>query len=166
MALVVVVAQGEALRRQRSLPRGKAFRPADLPQKPQVISGFHDCLVAARLKMANSENSHDLAANGLPRVRVCVCVCCPASAPPEAPSSHGSALEALEQRRAKYVEASNQAKASGDDRKARMHDRISKVSVGPLRLRTAMLTFTQLVFTVTFKGLGSPDEMISKRHDV
>lgn len=36
-------------------------------------------------------------------------------------------LEALEQRRAKYVEASNQAKASGDDRKARMHDRIAKV---------------------------------------
>ncbi|MEQ2183765.1 hypothetical protein GOODEAATRI_001361, partial [Goodea atripinnis] len=38
-------------------------------------------------------------------------------------------LEALEQRRVKYVEASNQAKASGDDRKARMHDRIAKVAV-------------------------------------
>lgn len=37
-------------------------------------------------------------------------------------------LEALEQRRAKYMEASAQAKASGDDRKARMHDRIAKVT--------------------------------------
>lgn len=42
-------------------------------------------------------------------------------------------LEALEQRRAKYIEAINQAKANGDDRKARMHERISKVIVEPRR---------------------------------
>ncbi|KAA0719048.1 Coiled-coil and C2 domain-containing protein 1B [Triplophysa tibetana] len=36
-------------------------------------------------------------------------------------------LEALEQRMAKYKEAFTQAKSSGDDRKARMHDRIAKV---------------------------------------
>lgn len=50
-----------------------------------------------------------------------------ASAAPAAPSAPKDVLEALEQRRAKYVEASNQAKANGDDRKARMHDRIAKV---------------------------------------
>uniref|UniRef100_A0A8C3GCS8 Coiled-coil and C2 domain-containing protein 1B n=1 Tax=Cyclopterus lumpus TaxID=8103 RepID=A0A8C3GCS8_CYCLU len=49
------------------------------------------------------------------------------AAPTVAPSAPKDVLEALEQRRAKYVEASNQAKASGDDRKARMHDRIAKV---------------------------------------
>lgn len=57
-------------------------------------------------------------------------VCPSASAPPAAASSPGDVLEALEQRRAKYIEASNQAKANGDDRKARMHDRISKVTLG------------------------------------
>lgn len=46
---------------------------------------------------------------------------------PAGPSAPKDVLEALEQRRVKYVEASNQAKASGDDRKARMHDRIAKV---------------------------------------
>lgn len=45
-----------------------------------------------------------------------------------APSAPKDVLEALEQRRAKYTEASAQAKASGDDRKARMHDRIAKVT--------------------------------------
>lgn len=46
---------------------------------------------------------------------------------PSVPAAPKNVLEALEQRRAKYVEASTQAKASGDDRKARMHDRIAKV---------------------------------------
>uniref|UniRef100_A0A671VF35 Coiled-coil and C2 domain-containing protein 1B n=1 Tax=Sparus aurata TaxID=8175 RepID=A0A671VF35_SPAAU len=49
-----------------------------------------------------------------------------APAAPSAPAAPKDVLEALEQRRAKYMEASNQAKASGDDRKARMHDRIAK----------------------------------------
>uniref|UniRef100_A0A673BRK6 C2 domain-containing protein n=1 Tax=Sphaeramia orbicularis TaxID=375764 RepID=A0A673BRK6_9TELE len=46
-------------------------------------------------------------------------------------------LEALEQRRAKYVEASAQAKASGDDRKARMHDRIAKQYQSAIRAHKA-----------------------------
>lgn len=55
------------------------------------------------------------------------CLTPSAPAPPAAPAAPKDVLEALEQRRAKYMEASNQAKASGDDRKARMHDRIAKV---------------------------------------
>ncbi|CAJ1072540.1 coiled-coil and C2 domain-containing protein 1B isoform X1 [Xyrichtys novacula] len=61
----------------------------------------------------------------------------PASAPPSAPSAPKDVLEALEQRRAKYVEASNQAKASGDDRKARMHDRIAKQYQSAIRAHKA-----------------------------
>lgn len=56
-----------------------------------------------------------------------ISVCLSAPAAPAAPAAPKDVLEALEQRRAKYVEASAQAKASGDDRKARMHDRIAKV---------------------------------------
>lgn len=36
-------------------------------------------------------------------------------------------LEALQQRLEKYKSAAAQAKAGGDDRKARMHERIAKV---------------------------------------
>ncbi|KTG45956.1 hypothetical protein cypCar_00008894 [Cyprinus carpio] len=43
------------------------------------------------------------------------------------PAQPQTVLEALEQRMAKYKEAFTQAKASGDERKARMHDRIAKV---------------------------------------
>lgn len=50
----------------------------------------------------------------------------PAPVAPSAPAPPKDALEALEQRKAKYVEACAQAKANGDDRKARMHDRIAK----------------------------------------
>ncbi|KAI7810192.1 putative coiled-coil and C2 domain-containing protein 1B, partial [Triplophysa rosa] len=42
------------------------------------------------------------------------------------PAQPKTVLEALEQRMAKYKEAFTQSKASGDDRKARMHDRIAK----------------------------------------
>lgn len=38
-------------------------------------------------------------------------------------------LEALQQRLEKYRAAAAQAKASGDDRKGRMHDRIAKVKL-------------------------------------
>lgn len=44
------------------------------------------------------------------------------------PAQPNTVLEALEQRMAKYKEAFTQAKASGDERKSRMHDRIAKVS--------------------------------------
>ncbi|XP_047444781.1 coiled-coil and C2 domain-containing protein 1B isoform X2 [Mugil cephalus] len=53
------------------------------------------------------------------------------------PAAPKDALEALEQRRAKYVEASAQAKASGDDRKARMHDRIAKQYQSAIRAHKA-----------------------------
>uniref|UniRef100_A0A8C4IY54 Coiled-coil and C2 domain containing 1B n=1 Tax=Dicentrarchus labrax TaxID=13489 RepID=A0A8C4IY54_DICLA len=59
------------------------------------------------------------------------------SDPPSAPAAPKDVLEALEQRRAKYVEASNQAKASGDDRKARMHDRIAKQYQSAIRAHKA-----------------------------
>ncbi|XP_034743997.1 coiled-coil and C2 domain-containing protein 1B isoform X2 [Etheostoma cragini] len=54
-----------------------------------------------------------------------------------APAAPKDVLEALEQRRAKYVEASNQAKAGGDDRKARMHDRIAKQYQSAIRAHKA-----------------------------
>ncbi|KAM9323201.1 coiled-coil and C2 domain-containing protein 1B isoform 2-T3 [Pholidichthys leucotaenia] len=60
-----------------------------------------------------------------------------AASAPAAPTTPKDVLEALEQRRAKYVEASNQAKASGDDRKARMHDRIAKQYQSAIRAHKA-----------------------------
>uniref|UniRef100_A0A7N6BUQ5 Coiled-coil and C2 domain-containing protein 1B n=1 Tax=Anabas testudineus TaxID=64144 RepID=A0A7N6BUQ5_ANATE len=56
---------------------------------------------------------------------------------PAAPAAPKDVLEALEQRRAKYVEASTQAKASGDERKARMHDRIAKQYQSAIRAHKA-----------------------------
>ncbi|XP_017266457.1 coiled-coil and C2 domain-containing protein 1B isoform X2 [Kryptolebias marmoratus] len=61
----------------------------------------------------------------------------PAPAASSAPSAPKDALEALEQRRAKYAEASAQAKAAGDDRKARMHDRIAKQYQSAIRAHKA-----------------------------
>ncbi|XP_039999794.1 coiled-coil and C2 domain-containing protein 1B isoform X2 [Xiphias gladius] len=61
----------------------------------------------------------------------------PAPAAPSAPAAPKDVLEALEQRRDKYVEASAQAKASGDDRKARMHDRIAKQYQNAIRAHKA-----------------------------
>uniref|UniRef100_H3DBJ8 Coiled-coil and C2 domain-containing protein 1B n=1 Tax=Tetraodon nigroviridis TaxID=99883 RepID=H3DBJ8_TETNG len=61
----------------------------------------------------------------------------PAAAFPAAPASPGNVLEALEQRRAKYAEASSQAKASGDERKARMHQRISQQYQSAIRAHKA-----------------------------
>uniref|UniRef100_A0A8C7YJ48 Coiled-coil and C2 domain containing 1B n=1 Tax=Oryzias sinensis TaxID=183150 RepID=A0A8C7YJ48_9TELE len=60
-----------------------------------------------------------------------------ASTAQSAPSAPKDALEALEQRRAKYAEASAQAKAAGDDRKARMHDRIAKQYQSAIRAHKA-----------------------------
>ncbi|XP_052470021.1 coiled-coil and C2 domain-containing protein 1B [Carassius gibelio] len=63
---------------------------------------------------------------------------------PSAPADSGSGparpqtvLEALEQRMAKYKEAFTQAKASGDERKARMHDRIAKQYQSAIRAHKA-----------------------------
>lgn len=61
-----------------------------------------------------------------------------ATAPvPSVPAPPKDALEALEQRKAKYLEASAQAKANGDDRKARMHDRIAKQYQNAIRAHKA-----------------------------
>ncbi|XP_077371742.1 coiled-coil and C2 domain-containing protein 1B [Festucalex cinctus] len=54
-----------------------------------------------------------------------------------APPAPRDALEAMEQRRAKYLEASAQAKATGDERKSRMHDRIAKQYQSAIRSHKA-----------------------------
>ncbi|XP_038820296.1 coiled-coil and C2 domain-containing protein 1B-like [Salvelinus namaycush] len=62
----------------------------------------------------------------------------PASTPPApsaVPAQPKDVLEALEQRRDRYQEACAQAKASGDDRKARMHERIAKGFIQSLARR-------------------------------
>lgn len=61
-------------------------------------------------------------------------------------------LVALEQRRAKYAEASNQAKASGDERKARMHDRIAKVTGDPSSLDRHVYTCTAFLAVAFWIG--------------
>lgn len=48
-----------------------------------------------------------------------------------APAEPQTVLDALQQRLNKYREAGIQARASGDERKARMHERIAKVGLQP-----------------------------------
>lgn len=50
---------------------------------------------------------------------------------PEVPPPPRTLLEALEQRMERYHVAAAQAKTKGDQRKARMHERIVKVCGGP-----------------------------------
>lgn len=54
------------------------------------------------------------------------------SSGPEVPQPPRSLLEALEQRMERYHVAAAQAKAKGDQRKARMHERIVKVCRGSM----------------------------------
>ncbi|RXM35016.1 Coiled-coil and C2 domain-containing protein 1B [Acipenser ruthenus] len=54
-----------------------------------------------------------------------------------APSQPKDVLEALQQRMEKYKEASAQAKTSGEERKARMHDRIAKQYQDAIRAHKA-----------------------------
>uniref|UniRef100_A0A8K9WQJ2 Coiled-coil and C2 domain-containing protein 1B n=1 Tax=Oncorhynchus mykiss TaxID=8022 RepID=A0A8K9WQJ2_ONCMY len=64
----------------------------------------------------------------------------PASTPPApsaVPAQPKDVLEALEQRRDRYQEACAQAKASGDERKARMHERIAKQYQSAIRTHKA-----------------------------
>ncbi|KAJ8406382.1 hypothetical protein AAFF_G00306130 [Aldrovandia affinis] len=61
----------------------------------------------------------------------------PTSVVPATPPQPKDVLEALEQRMAKYQEACAQAKASGDDRKARMHERIAKQYQSAIRAHKA-----------------------------
>ncbi|XP_061879235.1 coiled-coil and C2 domain-containing protein 1B isoform X2 [Entelurus aequoreus] len=72
----------------------------------------------------------------------------PAAAAP-APQAPKDALEALEQRRAKYMESSAEAKTSGEDRKARMYDRIAKQYQSAIRSHKAGKT-------VNFDELPAP----------
>lgn len=58
-------------------------------------------------------------------------------ATPAAPSEPQTVLDALQQRLNKYREASVQARASGDERKARMHERIAKQYQDAIRLHRA-----------------------------
>lgn len=60
-------------------------------------------------------------------------------------------LEALQQRLEKYRAAAAQAKANGDDRKGRMHDRIAKVKLKCGSLHPAKPF--ELVLLVTFSRL-------------
>uniref|UniRef100_A0A9J7Y0I5 Coiled-coil and C2 domain-containing protein 1B n=1 Tax=Cyprinus carpio carpio TaxID=630221 RepID=A0A9J7Y0I5_CYPCA len=53
------------------------------------------------------------------------------------PAQPQTVLDALEQRMAKYKEAFTQAKAGGDERKARMHDRIAKQYQSAIRAHKA-----------------------------
>ncbi|XP_024921847.1 coiled-coil and C2 domain-containing protein 1B isoform X1 [Cynoglossus semilaevis] len=60
-----------------------------------------------------------------------------APAASSAPAAPKDALEALEQRQVKYVEAAAQARADGNERKARMHDRIAKQYQSAIRSHKA-----------------------------
>ncbi|XP_073348051.1 coiled-coil and C2 domain-containing protein 1B isoform X2 [Pagrus major] len=96
-----------------ALEKGQAVDLSGLPPSPGQGAGGGSAPVKEPSSGQNIEVTQPVAA-------------APAPAAPSAPAAPKDVLEALEQRRAKYVEASNQAKASGDDRKARMHDRIAK----------------------------------------
>ncbi|XP_061094950.1 coiled-coil and C2 domain-containing protein 1B-like [Conger conger] len=60
--------------------------------------------------------------------------------PPRAVLQPKNILEALEQRMAKYKEAYTQATATGDERKARMHERIAKQYQSAIRAHKAKKT--------------------------
>lgn len=59
---------------------------------------------------------------------ILTCAAQEAAVTPPGPAPPKTVLEALEQRMAKYRETCDQAKAKGDERKARMYDRIVKVT--------------------------------------
>eukprot|EP00064_Thunnus_orientalis_P016969 superscaffoldBa00003487_g17042 len=100
-----------------ALEKGQAVDLSDLPPSPGQGGS------SAAMKEPSSEQNTQVTQ--------------PVAAAPSAPAAPKDALEALEQRRAKYVEASAQAKASGDDRKARMHDRIAKQYQSAIRAHKA-----------------------------
>lgn len=101
-----------------ALEKGQSVDLSGLPSPPGQGSGGSSTPVAAAPTSQSTQPTQTAAA-----------------AP--APSAPKDVLEALEQRRAKYMEASAQAKASGDDRKARMHDRIAKQYQSAIRTHKA-----------------------------
>lgn len=103
----------------QSVPAGQPA--AEAPGQSRLLKCVSDTFSSTSGLETTSQQADVASINLLGRVP-------PAAAPPAAPASPGNVLEALEQRRAKYAEASSQAKASGDERKARMHQRISQVT--------------------------------------
>ncbi|XP_034468357.1 coiled-coil and C2 domain-containing protein 1B isoform X2 [Hippoglossus hippoglossus] len=104
-----------------ALEKGQEIDLSGLPPSPGQGSGGNSAPVKEQTSGPNTQVTQPVAAPPAPA----------APAPPK------DVLEALEQRRAKYVEASAQAKASGDDRKARMHDRIAKQYQSAIRTHKA-----------------------------
>uniref|UniRef100_A0A1A7WHU5 Coiled-coil and C2 domain-containing protein 1B n=1 Tax=Iconisemion striatum TaxID=60296 RepID=A0A1A7WHU5_9TELE len=107
-----------------ALDKGQAVDLSELPPPPGKGAGGSSAPVNAPPSDPNIQVTQPVAA-------------APAPAAPSVPSAPKDVLEALEQRRVKYAEASNQAKASGDDRKARMHDRIAKQYQSAIRAHKA-----------------------------
>ncbi|XP_030017308.1 coiled-coil and C2 domain-containing protein 1B isoform X2 [Sphaeramia orbicularis] len=109
-----------------ALEKGQAVDLSGLPPSPVQSTGGTSVPAKETSPGQNTEATQPVKA-------------APTTAPaaPSAPAAPKDVLEALEQRRAKYVEASAQAKASGDDRKARMHDRIAKQYQSAIRAHKA-----------------------------
>lgn len=107
-----------------ALEKGQAVDLSGLPPSPGQVTGGSLTPVKEPSFGQNIEVTQPVAA-------------APGPAPSSAAAAPKDVLEALEQRHAKYVEASNQAKASGDDRKARMHDRIAKQYQSAIRAHKA-----------------------------
>ncbi|XP_071348012.1 coiled-coil and C2 domain-containing protein 1B isoform X2 [Trachinotus anak] len=107
-----------------ALEKGQAVDLSGLPPSPEQGSGGTSAPAKELSSGQNTQVTQPVAAAQAP-------------AAPSAPAAPKDVLEALEQRRAKYVEASAQAKASGDDRKARMHDRIAKQYQSAIRAHKA-----------------------------
>ncbi|XP_040912213.1 coiled-coil and C2 domain-containing protein 1B isoform X2 [Toxotes jaculatrix] len=104
-----------------ALEKGQAVDLSGLPPPPGQASGGSSAPVKELSSGHNTQVTQPVAA----------------AAAPSAPAAPKDVLEALEQRRAKYAEASAQAKAGGDDRKARMHDRIAKQYQSAIRAHKA-----------------------------
>ncbi|XP_067331717.1 coiled-coil and C2 domain-containing protein 1B isoform X3 [Channa argus] len=108
-----------------ALEKGQAVDLSGLPPSPGQGSAGPSAPVKEISSGQNSQVTQPAAAAA------------PAVAAPSVPAAPKDVLEALEQRRAKYAEASAQAKASGDERKARMHDRIAKQYQSAIRAHKA-----------------------------
>ncbi|KAJ8270145.1 hypothetical protein GJAV_G00110860 [Gymnothorax javanicus] len=106
-----------------ALESGQAIDLSNMPPPPGALEAQKTAPTPSPAKKPAPEQAADPAP--------------PASVAPAAPPQPKDALEALEQRMAKYREASAQAKASGDDRKARMHDRIAKQYQSAIRTHKA-----------------------------
>ncbi|XP_060940186.1 coiled-coil and C2 domain-containing protein 1B isoform X2 [Limanda limanda] len=107
-----------------ALEKGQEVDLSGLPPSPGQGSGGTSLPVKEQTSGPNTQVTQPAAA-------------LPAAAASSVPAPPRDVLEALEQRRAKYVEASAQAKAAGDDRKARMHDRIAKQYQSAIRTHKA-----------------------------